>query len=203
MITRLTAALGAMVGLICAAWPGQAGAAVIVSLNNPGSATLHEITVTPGETFSVDLNLDTDVYLWWVHTAIGADVSGVFDLVQMIDSPPWSSEASPPALGGLDPVTDPFTTRMPYPDSFGPGTAALASAYLSVEPAADTGTYTLQVVDPMFHRFRFAPDDPEPSEAGPAFLVHVVPEPTATVTIPLLALLLFGARQPQTRGSRG
>jgi hypothetical protein len=179
MITRLTAALGAMVGLICAAWPGQAGAAVIVSLNNPGSTTLHEITVTPGETFSIDLNLDTDIHLWWVGTAIGADVSGVFDLVQMIDSPPWSGAATSSAPGGLDPVTDPFETSMPYPESFSTRTAVLATAHLSVEPAADTGSYTLQVVDPMFHDSRFAPVAREPAEPGPTLVVYIVPEPTS------------------------
>ncbi len=52
---RVSALVASLVWM--AASPAMSAGSVVVSLNNPGSTTLHEITVEPGDTFIVDINV--------------------------------------------------------------------------------------------------------------------------------------------------
>lgn len=73
----------ALTSMLVAAWPAWALGSVIVSLSNPGSTTLHEVEVTPGATFSLDLNLDAGSPVSIVDLSLGTSSVGIFNVVQV------------------------------------------------------------------------------------------------------------------------
>lgn len=171
-------------------WSDGALGNVIVSLNNPGSTSLHEIGVEPGDAYDVDLNLTTPESLYLITLAFEASTSNVFEILQVTDTLPWSSAGSPSIVGTLSPQSGTFGTGYPSPDYFGPGMANLAAMRLQVAPETPTGTYTLEIVDPQFHWSRFNPVEPWPASPGPAFIVHVVPEPASVTLVVFLGMFL-------------
>lgn len=178
---RVSALVASLVWM--AAAPAMSAGAVVVSLNNPGSTTLHEVVIEPGRSFAVGLNLDTDCELFWIRAAIQANVSNVFAVEEIVDKSPWSSLAYPSVTGSIDPVTDPFTATLPFPDFFGPGSTGVATVLLTVDSTAPIASYTLQLVDVTFHWTRVNPVGPGVGVSGPSFLVHVVPEPATALLI--------------------
>jgi hypothetical protein len=174
-----------VIGLL-AVWPSVSTATVLVSLNNPGSTTLHEISVVPGGTFDVDVNLDTSWQVVGVGCQVRASASGVFDILQNTAKTPWLGGGG---VGGLDPTSPDMGWGLPDPDVFPPGAAALASLQIAVDPSAATGTYHLDPVNITARQDRFVMGW-FGGVAGPTFVVHVVPEPSSAVTVFILAVAL-------------
>lgn len=109
-------ALAVILSGFAVALPVEVRGDVIVSLNNPGSTTQHEIEIGPGETFSLDINLITDVSTGWVRTAVQASASGVLDVLGVIDHSPWTSQGTSYSMeGGVDPTSG--TSAFTYLDS--------------------------------------------------------------------------------------
>lgn len=164
-----------------AACPCAALGSVIVSLNNPGSTTLHEVWVQPGETFSIDVNLDTDISLFTVGLRIGASASNVFDVLQATVRPPWN-QAGNYIVGGVDPVSGSYAVILSPPNLFGPGVSTLATLQVAVDASAPETDYRLGIAVAEFVD-RWTTPESQPATGGPGFLVHVVPEPASLLLL--------------------
>jgi len=172
-----------------AASPAMSAGSVVVSLNNPGSTTLHAITVEPGDTFIVDINVERDYNVEWVRVAATASSVGVFDIVEVTDNPPWTSQGTVSSMvGALDPTSG-FSV-FTHPRSPWCGVIAMASIQIAVDAETAIGTYGLDTVDV---RWGFSPTIglDFPGVPGPSFLVHVVPEPSLSAMLVLSGLLVF------------
>ncbi len=169
---------------LCAAWPAGAVGAVMVSLNNPGSTSLHEISVAPGETFDVDVNLNTSMQVVGVACQVRASTSGIFDLLQNAAELPWYPGGQ---VGGLDPAK-PVGWYLPEPDVFAPGATTLARLQVSVDPSAASGDYHLNLVDIEAQENRLVMGWTG-GGSGPALVVHIVPEPWGFVLVSAFILL--------------
>jgi hypothetical protein len=172
-----------------AASPAMSAGSVVVSLNNPGSTTLHEITVEPGDTFTVDINVEYHAYVGWVCAAATASSVGVFDVVEVTDNPPWTSQGTFSSMvGPLDPTSGVSAfSRRGSPWS---GVITMASIQIAVDAEAAIGTYGLNTAHILWTG---SPVIPErwPGMAGPTFSVHVVPEPSLAAVLILSGLLVF------------
>ena len=183
----------AVVGLI-ASWPALALGGVIVSLNNEGSAQLHEIEVAPGGTFGVEVNLSTTTQTIEVWFDLGASESNCFDVIGVTDQAPWNSSPFPSMVGGLDPQAR-MWTGLPLWEVFGPGTTTLGTIQLGVDLGCPQGTYPLDVLGGRYREtwvdtgFGFV-------TGGPTFTVRVVPEPGCLA----LSSLVFGLLSSRKRG---
>ncbi len=179
-----------LVGVLsCAMGPAVSAGAVLVSLNNPGSTTQHEVTVEPGDTFTVDINVETDFNVGLVLAAATASSVGVFDVLEVTDNPPWTSQGTVSSMvGALDPVSGVSVFR--YRGSPWSGVITMASIQIAVDAETAIGTYGLDTVDV---RWGFSPTIglDFPGVPGPSFLVHVVPEPSSTAVLILSGLLAF------------
>jgi hypothetical protein len=171
--------------------PSVSAGLPVLSLNNPGSTTLHEISVAPGQAFGVDVVLNTDRALFCVQGHINASVSGVFDVTQNAPASPWL--VADAGTGGLDPQSTQAGWVLPYPDYYGPGLTTLGNLQVLVDSAAATGTYSLNVVDIAVSGERWAPAYMG-GIAGPSFIVHVAPESSSAGVISILALALSRRR---------
>ena len=175
--------------MLLAAWPGGALGAVIVSLNNPGSTTLHEVEVTPGATFSLDLNLDAGSPVSVVDLSLGTSSVGILNVVQVTANSPWHITQNN-MIGRVDPQSGNLRTAYGF-DSlpFGPGTSKLDSIEISVDPLATEGSYTIDLVAARYFVVSIIPEnDWRPATSGPSFIVHVVPEPASIAMILVLGL---------------
>jgi hypothetical protein len=169
--------------LLTAAAPASAG--VIVSLNNPGSTTLHEIEVTPGSTFSVDVNIETTTILHQLICYARASESDVLEIISLTDLSPWlvSGGASP-----LNPVSEMMAWGVSPPNHFGPGACSVGTIKVAVAPTAQ-GTYTLDVRR-VYYDWG---GDWAGGASGPDFVVHVIPEPGVSL-LTLGACIFFCLR---------
>lgn len=186
--------------LLLATWPCGALGDVIVSLNNPGSTTLHEITVEPGDAFAVNMSLNTDSILNAVRLQIESNASDVFDVTEITPVAPWSISENN-MVGGLDPETGSATVAFPDLNGFGPGVSTLATIQFSVDPLALQQTYTIDVREPWYFRISPVPEnDWQRATGGPSLLVHVLPEPVALILLLTGAILLARRRPRQVLG---
>ena len=160
---------------------------VTVSVNNVGSIFFHEITVLPGEGFSVDVNVNTDQEFWSLSAWLEASVSNVFYITGGLYHAPWNVVTSPIPLGGVDPdyrSSGRLSGTPGVSNIVGPGYYSFATLDLAVDASSPVGTYTLNTnpIDCTFHPMLPAFFGGVP---GPDFTVHVVLEPA---TLSLLAL---------------
>jgi hypothetical protein len=187
--TKRSAAVVAMA--LLAFWPAISAGSVIVSLNNPGSTTLHEVWVTPGGTFDVDLNLASDQVVGWVSFSAEASESNVFDITQLTDNAPWSSQGTELSiLGSLDPTAGPCATRyatIPY--RFGPGSTTLCTIQVTVDSGSTLGTYGIDTADVWWTTSPAIPER-DPGAPGPTFIAHVVPEPSSVAMFVFIGFFL-------------
>ncbi|MBI4580259.1 MAG: hypothetical protein HY718_11190 [Planctomycetes bacterium] len=175
---------------VLAAWPAMSAGAVVVSLNNPGSTTLHEVEVVPGGTFSVDVNVTVDQVsgVGWLQFALRASTSGVFDVSDLTANAPWIRYGTG-IVGGMDDTSSyGGLLYLGDPPRFGPGSATVASVRIAVDPVSSLGTYT---IDAVGITWAGSPVIPEhwPGQPGPSFIVRVLPEP-ATLLLLLPGVLL-------------
>ena len=181
---RLVLAVG--ISLFTTLLSGRSAAEVTVSINNEGSFTEHAVTVYPGGSFLVDINVDTNEEIFDVlDVRFVASASHVLALVGGFYQAPWMG-IGPIRLGELNPGSRGFGVTLPFPDYFGPGTSTLATLEMSVNAAAPEDVYTFRVPWGEHTVCRECPAT-EPISTGPNFMVEVVPEPTS------LLLLLAGA----------
>lgn len=172
-----------------ALWVGllssQSAADVAVSLNNSGSFTTHEIPVLPGESFLIDINLDTTVELFDVSDVrLVASESNVLTLLRGVYHDPWGG-VGPIRAGELNPLSTRMNFFLPAPDYFGPGTTTLATITIAVNPNAAQAAFTISIAGGEHRVCRECPDT-VPINHGPDFIVNIVPEPAT------LLLLLSG-----------
>lgn len=166
--------------------PGVSVGAVVLSFNNSGSTTLHEISVEPGDAFTVDVMLSTESQMFFVECNASASESGIFHIDQNAAMLPWLSQGT----GGLEPELSNMSWGLPFPDYFGPGTTMLGTLQLTVGPTAAFGTYTLSPSAIAVWDHRAVPGTIG-GLAGPSFIVHVVPEPSSFVMVFIFALVLY------------
>ncbi|MHC4158403.1 MAG: hypothetical protein ACYSSO_04910, partial [Planctomycetota bacterium] len=121
--------------------------AFMVSVNNAGSTTLHEITISPGDAFSVDLNVTTNEALIDIGGRFEASASNVFDITGGIYHSPWDALTNPIPVGGLDPASDYLRGSPGFGNSVGPGDWKFATLNLLLDQSTSLGTYTLNVTD--------------------------------------------------------
>ena len=170
-------AIAAAVLLGATATRPAAGGMVTVSINNEGSFTEHAVTIAPGDTFRVDLN---------VH-----NLEPIFDLYDLellaSDDSVLSVVGGDINPGELDPVSHPFEWMLPFPGELGPGDWTLGSVEMLVREPAVPDVYTLSPIDGKFTACRICPAFGF-AEPGPDFIVTVVPEPT-TMLLAISALV--------------
>lgn len=169
---------------------------VLISLNNEGSTTLHEIEVVPGGTFSMDVNLEMDQAIYGVFFRVLVSDGAVFEVLDVASHEPWGiSDAS--IVGPIDPMSGRLQSLASV-WSVGPGSSTLATLSVGVQSGAAQGTYALDVVDGSFVWDRLVPAQAT-AEGGPSFSIHVIPEPAYfDVCSPLiLTLTLWRKRGPR------
>ena len=186
-------AVAAIVILLVLTIPADCLACVVVSANNAGSFDEHAVSVRPGDTFSIDINVSAAEEIFNVHgMTLMASGPPVLQVTGGRYRNPWTSYGSLP-LGEVDPASSPFDVILPYPEYFGPGESTLATLDILVDANAPTDLLTLNVVDGTYDAcwyclaFWYA-------QSGPDFLVDVVPEPTSILLLAGGALLLARRR---------
>jgi hypothetical protein len=175
----------------------QAGAVpnFTVSVNNTGSTTLHQITLSPGDAFSVDLNVTTDEALLDIGARFEASASGVFDITGGLYHSPWDVATIAIPVGDVDPLSGFLAGSPGFGNTAGLGASKLATLDLLVDSSFSLGTHTINVrdvrssVDLMIPAFYIG-------DSGPDFVVNVVPEPA---TFLFLALGVFGIRARRSK----
>ena len=174
-------------------------AAVVVSVNNPGSIDDHVISVFPGNTFSIDINVSTSDEIFEVHgMSLVASAPDVLAVTGGSCRGPWTNSSLLP-LGNLDPASSSFDVTLPNPmQYFGPGESTFATLDLQVNADAPTDLFSLNVVDAQYTLCWFCPAFGT-VEPGPDFLVEVVPEPSSMLLLVGGALLLVGRRSVNRR----
>jgi hypothetical protein len=172
---------------LLAIWPEVTVAVPIVSLNNPGSTTLHEVQVAPGGTFDADLNLNTDVALHDIlFLRFQASASNVFDVAMVTINPPWVGGSG--MVGDVDPISNIFGAGLPF--YFGPGMTKLAGIQFFVDPAASPGSYTIDIRDAGYSIGSGATYCFKTVYPGPSFEVLVVPEPMSIAIFIVCSLFM-------------
>jgi len=182
-----------IVTVLVAGEANLAVASLVASVNNEGSTTLHEIAIYPGETFSLDINISVDSSIISAGMELLASASDIVDIIDGYFHSPWDTNVWPIPLGGVDPVSSPLAAIVPWGSSFGPGSCTLASLDLAVDADALPGTYALNV-DNVEFREHWAIPEPGPGDAGPDFLVEVVPEPASVFFFTGTLILLLCRR---------
>jgi len=186
-----------MVTTVVGGGASPAAATFMASVNNQGSTTLHEITVYPGEEFSVDINISPDAGIGVVSMRLQASASNILDVTDGWYHSPW--EGSIPT-GGVDPASDPFGASVPIgppPDSGSPTT--LATLNLRIDNPAPPGVHTLNLSDITGSSCPICPDviDGDP---GPDFVVEVLPEPITVWSLAGGVLLVPAGRRTANGG---
>jgi hypothetical protein len=169
--------------------------ATSVSLNNHGSNTLHEITVSPGGSFLTDLNLADDDGFWKLSMQLQASASNVFSVTGFTYNAAFTESGwyTEPPTGSIDPATDIFGIMAPSNFSVGPGNLTIGTASLSVNALAPAGTYVLNTANiiGLFSPFALGFVEGTP---GPDFVVSVTPEPASAMLFSCLLLGVFRRR---------
>jgi hypothetical protein len=178
--TEACYAMGLLICLSNWSW-----AAFVVDLNNSGTTTLHEISVTPGQSFDVDVNVSVDPQAFDVQFKLAASSSKSFGVEAVQPVSPWTT-ASNQAIGLLEPESGAYRTLLPDPLYFGPGLTKVATVTFRVDADCTLGEYAIVPTDILGRGLRSVPEYGQ-GTAGPDFVVHVVPEPTGSI------LLLLGA----------
>ena len=181
--------VGSIVAGLMVIWPAVSAGSMIISLNNVGSTSSHEIEVAPGTMFNIDMNvnIDEDEH-YGIRFNILASQANVFDIEQVTAYDP-NIVVSNSIVGGIDPKSDYLRMRLTYPLYFDLGLSTVAMLSLEVDPSAQRGTYTLDVVDGWFS-WVWLVGDLTRATPGPSFIVQVVPEP-GSLSLFLVFSLIF------------
>lgn len=186
---RTTVSLVGAVALLLG--PSLASASVIVSLNNPGSMTLHEIEVAPGNTFCVDVNFDVSTSAYMVWFALQASESGIFEVAAVSDTLPWSTVEPSQMLGVLQPESGIWRTNRSGPAIYGePGVTSAGMIQVALGQLAPPGDYTISIVRAEYFETPFV--GMLPAIAGPDFTIHVPVPESGTIVLLSAALLFIG-----------
>ena len=174
-------------------------AGVIVSVNNSGSFDDHVISASPGDTFSIDINVSTTDEIFEVHgMRLVASAPDVLAITGGSCRDQWISPGLLP-LGNLDPDSTPFGLTLPIPmQYFGPGESTFATLDIQVDAGAPTDLFTLNVVGGEYFACWICPAF-DTIQSGPDFLVEVVPEPSSMLLLAGGALLLARRRSALRR----
>lgn len=174
-------------------WPTLALGSVVVSLNNEGSTTQHEITVNPGDIFNVDLGFTGDEQVASLLMQIRASVDEVLTLSGGTAESSWVAAPETPHAG-LDPVSGAFGFYLASGSAVGPGSYRVALLQMGVRPSAVPGVYSLSLDSIQFSHQMPNPVEPLAGSPGPDFIVEVLPEPTTGVLVLAAGLMLSLAR---------
>ena len=171
---------GKQVLAVTAVWltgaSGIAYADVTVSVNNQGSFTQHAIVVRPGDTFSVDVTVSTDVEIFDVFDMkLLAGEAGVLTVTGGSFLDPWTDSSALP-VGELNPQSASFEAQLPLPEEFGPGESTLVTLDLAVNGDASPGVFSLNVIDGKVTACRICPAFSS-ADSGPDFMVEILAEP--------------------------
>ena len=166
-----------------------------VSPNNQGSTTLHEITVSPGGTFSTDINFAGNMGYWNLSMYLQASASGVLSVSGFTFHAPFNESEWYTGVpsGGIDPVTSRFGIAAPPNLSVGPGNLTIGTGVIGVNPLASPGTYTLNVADILGVPSPLTPAF-DTGTPGPDFTVTITPEPASAMLLGFLLLGVFRRR---------
>jgi len=154
------------IGLVLGALGSSAalGGAVTAHLNNAGSMTEHNVTVVPGETFSVDINVHNSSPIFCLlDLRLQASAGGVLAVVGGdIDG------------GDVDPLSKPFEWSLPFPQMLPAGDWTLGTVQILVDGQAAPGVYALSAVDGKYMDCRVCPAFGF-VRSGPSLTVNVPP----------------------------
>lgn len=154
---------------------GTDAMAVTISVNNEGSFTQQTITVNPDDTFSIDINVNTQDEIFDVYDMkLSANVNNVLSLTGGFIHSSWTSFDTLP-VGNLDPVSEPFKVNLPYPDMFGPGETTLMTLEIHVASGTSPGTYSLNLINAKYTECRICPAFSN-VDSGSEFVVEVFVE---------------------------
>ena len=146
-----------------------------VSVNNKGSFSQHDITVRPGDTFSIDITVSTTEQLFDMYDMkVLAGGAGVFTITGGTVRTPWTDPGVLP-VGEPNPQSASFAVLLPDPDVFGPGESTLVTLDLAVSGDASPGTLTLSVIDAKWTACRPCPAFSN-AISGPDFIVEILDE---------------------------
>lgn len=173
------------------AWPSGALGNVIVSLNNPGSTTLHEIEVERGETFSVDVNIDPSPDMVGIRFKLGASTENVLTLTDGTFYDPFDMTSSVIPFGPLVPMSEELSASVSTFDPQ-PVSSPLGTLSLTVDTNAMLAAYTLNLADIFWAPSRAT--EILPGTAGQDFYIQVVPEPSSLLAASVLFSLLLVRR---------
>ena len=147
-----------------------------VSVNNAGSFSEHAVTVRPGDTFSIDVTVDTIEEIFDMYDLkLVAGSLGVFTVTGGSAHVPWVDGGTVP-IGELSPESASFAVELPDPDLFGPGETALLTLDIAVSSDVSPGMGTLNVIDGKWTACRICPAFGDAS-SGPDFTVEVLAGP--------------------------
>jgi hypothetical protein len=186
--------------VVFAVYPCAALGSLIVSLNNPGSTTLHEVEVAPGSTFDVDITAAPITNMVWLAFEISASAEGLLTLTGATLHDPWDESRSVVPLGPLAPTSETFVLNV---SSLRPQPVYSPLITLNLDIASDVqpGTYALNVMDVYWKETYVDLSLPFRGQPGEPFVVHVVPEPVP-VTLLLFAALLSRWLSPGGKDER-
>lgn len=169
-----------------------------VSINNPGSTALHEVSVDRGGTFVADVNVNSGSAIFSeLALRLLASQPGVFQVTSGAMYAPfsgWTYAVMP--TGGLDPQSNIFGGMTNTGPAFGPASATLLTMNVAVACSAAIGDYGMSFSSILYRSHV----EPElfPGESGPDFLVHVTPEPGAAL-LGSFGVLLFASKKIRRR----
>ena len=173
----------------------------MVSVNNPSNTNLHEITVSPGDVFEIELNVTTTQDLIDIQTFLNASENNVFAISDGYYFSPWDTQSLPIPTGDLAPSSDWLYGSPGVDNVVVPGSWPFVTLDLTVAPSAPLGTYTLNV-SPVWSSVGLNLPSLHDGDSGPDFIVHVVPEPTTLLLLGFGAVMLRRRRHKHNNDNR-
>lgn len=185
---RVSALVAGLVWM--AASPAMSAGAVVVSLNNPGSTTMHEVEVKPGDEFNVDINIEPTTAMVWLRFTLTASSSSLLTLSDGTFYGPFDMARSPIPVGPLTPHSDELGAAVSTFEAQ-QVSSPLGSLSFVVDAQTQPGEYTVNLASVYWKDSWVSTVLPFPAQVGPGFNIHVVPEPSLTAVLILSGLLVF------------